>query len=107
MSITYYLPRPPVTSLRLDTEGAHDKLSVFVRGKLSGVLVTDQRCGGELATFFRGEPLLHSHYGGDERGVMFESLSIPLEAIAPSTCIIDEYGGVSRVGDLLAKRGAR
>lgn len=50
MSTDYFRFKTPVTSIRTVTEGAHDKVSVWINHQLSGVLVVDH--GANIADLF-------------------------------------------------------
>jgi len=73
MSTSYYRLKPPITHLRLEDTGGHNRLSIWVDHGLAGTLVLPKEATRDVIQCFTlyeddFECPLRTHRGGKERG---------------------------------------
>lgn len=110
MSTSYYRLRPPVTSVRVESAGHHDRVHVWVEHGLAGALVVPKDCTPSLLLLLSNEEMddskvpLRTLWGGDIRGTIVQVNDPGL----PDGCqVVSEYGEVFTVGAVKARQGVR
>jgi hypothetical protein len=106
MSTSYYRLRPPVTHLRLESGGGHDRLSIWIDHGLAGVLRLPKAATRDLLRAFildevDSECPLLTHWGGKAAVVTVNDGSLPDE-----TVVVSEYGELLTVAEVKVRDGA-
>ena len=101
MSTDYYPFLCGISSVRITKGPGHDRIEVWQRGGKCGELVVDLGTGQAIAKLFCNDVhVLHSHYGGIDKGVIVEKTpSFNEETIGPY--VLSEYGELVTVDELL------
>ena len=108
MSTSYYRLASPITHLRIDGSGAHDKISIWVSHGLSGILVIPKHETHNILRIFSYDEAddkcpLHTYWGGKERGTVVTTND---ESLPDEACVISEYGELLTVGEVKSRDGA-
>ncbi len=109
MSTSYYRLREPVTSLRIERNETHARLSIWTNHGLAGTLVLR---GDELAPLLCALSLdqddftcpLRTHWGGKDRGSV---VTVNDPSLPDDVNVISEYGVLLTVGEVKARDGAK
>lgn len=109
MSTSYYRLKPPVTYLRIEDQGSHNKISVWVSHGLSGALVVSKRETHAIVDMFTlhekdSQCPLRTHWAGASRGTV---VTINDDTLADEICVVSEYGELLTVGEVKARDGAK
>lgn len=107
MSTSYYHLKEPITSIRIEEGVGHDHLTVWEHGANAGTLMLSKGLGKKVALCFAEEvddahAPIRTHFGGKGRGCV---VTVQKEHLHPNTMLIDEYGTLFRVADILAMDG--
>ena len=108
MGTSYYRLKPPITHLKLETDGMNNRLYVFVNGGYVGKLVLNEQDTCQVLNCFAlresdNKCPLHSYWGGAEQGaVVCENEKLP-----DATIVISEYGKLLTVAQVKARYGAK
>jgi hypothetical protein len=104
MSCDYYRLKSPWTSARLEQTGKHYRLTLWEEGANTGSLC----CAWEdsvrsllLSLTDTNKVVMHTYFGGSKRGLEVEEKVI----LPHRTTLIDEYGNITSVGEVLALQG--
>lgn len=99
MSTEYYLLRKPITSLRLEPQGRHFKLSIWINHALAGELVLSDELSEVLTLFMEreGAPALQRYWGGLKEGVVVKE---NVKNLCETQQVISEYGELTTVGEV-------
>jgi len=101
MSTDYYRFNKPITSIRIESEGSHDKVSVWVDHAASGTLVVNKGQGYDiLKMFVSSEKVLHS-YAGPGATAFINKCVLDL---SDDEYVISDSGRISMVRDVLSER---
>ena len=95
MSTTFYRLGGGVTSLRLETRGAHTEVTIWVNGAQAGALTLREKEVPEFLYLFRGREFCNRASTG--LGVLH---SRELSPVDPELQLISEYGELTTVGKL-------
>lgn len=105
MSTNYYRLNPPITHLRLEDRGGHDRISIWVDHGLAGSLTVSKReTRGIIQMFSSDKCSLCTHWAGAERGVV---VTVNDETIPDEAVVISEYGELLTVAEVKRRDGAR
>jgi hypothetical protein len=102
MSTSYYRFKAPITNVRVETIGPHDKVTVWVNHQNAGTIVVDAGQGRDILKMFNsGEQVLHCYAGGAGH--------IPCVVkkdpnIQDSEYVISDYGDVLTAANVLLGR---
>ena len=106
MSTEYYRLKPPFTSIRIDSDAAHDRVTLWEDHANAGTLVLSSGRGRILARMLSddGPPVMRSYWGGSEVGtVVTESVS----DLNVNEFVLSEYGECLTVERVRARAGAK
>ena len=109
MSTSYYYPQDPITSIRLEQAGKHDRVHVWVNGQKAGTLTVDLGQGATIVRMFADrEPdetrcPMRTHWGGTTRGCV---VTENVRGLDPSLVLISENGDPVTVQQVRDKHGA-
>ena len=108
MSTSYYKLKEPITSIRIESNERHDKLTIFTRHGNAGMLVLDRGDGKDIARMFMAydednKCPMRTHWGGKEGAVVTENE----ENLLDEMTVISEYGEILTVGDVRKRAGAK
>jgi hypothetical protein len=98
MSTSYYRFKHPITCVRIETEGAHDRVTVWVNHQNTGTLVVDKGTGNDLLDLFEGKQVMHTYHGGSS------NLCVVKEdpTLSDDEYVISDYNEVMTVREVLA-----
>ena len=109
MSTSYYRLKQPITYLRVEDIGGHNKISIWVAHGLSGELIVPKEQTRYIVDCFveyeeDNRCPLRTHWGGKDRGSVVTIIdpTYPDEAI-----VVSEYGDILTVAEVKARDGAR
>lgn len=102
MSKSYYRFKKPITCVRVDSEGKHDKVTVWVNHQNSGTLVVDAEQRPNILDILTDDfnPVLHCYSGGDKGPCVIKNDP----DISDDEYVISEYNEVVLVKDVLFGR---
>ena len=109
MSTNYYRLSPPVTHLRLEDKGGHDRISIWVNHGLAGSLIVSKRETRGIIRIFtcyesNDKCPLYTYWGGAERGVV---VTVNDETVPDEAVVISEYGELLTVAEVKRRDGAK
>lgn len=109
MSTSYYRLKQPITHLRIEDAGGHDKIKIWVDHGLAGSLTVAKRDTKEFVRLFvlyeeDNECPLRTHWGGKERGAV---VTVNDDTLADESVVVSEYGELLTVADVKKRDGAR
>lgn len=105
MSTSYYRLRSPITHLRLESGGGHDRLSIWIDHGLAGVLTLPKEATRDLARAFilDSECPLRTHWDSERQKAV---VVVNDESLPDEVAVVSEYGELLTVGDVKARDGA-
>jgi hypothetical protein len=99
MSTSYYRLREPITSVRVDDIGGHDRISVWIAHGLAGSLVVRKLETKVILRMFAQEApsfYVYCDAGRKVRCIMIE------EGLEDAECLVSESGELFNVGQVRA-----
>ena len=107
MSTSFYRLKSPITHLRLEDTGGHDRLSIWVNHAFVGTLTLAYRETRSVIGLLADDDdqcPLRTHWGGSERGavVTVNDPDLPDEAV-----VISEYDELLTIAQVKARDGAK
>jgi hypothetical protein len=101
MSTSYTRFKKPITCVRIETVGPHDRVTVWINHQNTGTLVVDAGTGGDLLEMFdSGEQVLHCYAGpGSSPCVVKDDPNIQ-----DTEYVISEYRDVTTAANVLLGR---
>uniref|UniRef100_A0A6M3L3G4 Uncharacterized protein n=1 Tax=viral metagenome TaxID=1070528 RepID=A0A6M3L3G4_9ZZZZ len=102
MSTSYYSLREPFTSIRIESNSQHDKITFWSRHGNAGTLTVDKGDAKLIAIMISDNENLqpiHSHYGGEKGTIITENIS----GLLPEQVLISEYGEALTVAQIRSK----
>lgn len=102
MSMNYYRLKAPVTSVRLETNGGHDYLTIWEHKGNAGTLTLTRTQGIRLVFALTDwdNVVAHTWYGGDEKGVLLQVNDPSLHADL-GIHLVNELGETTTFGEVL------
>jgi hypothetical protein len=101
MSTSYYRFKRPITCVRIETEGTHEKVTVWVNHQNSGTLVVDKGTGKDILEMFdSGEQVLHCYAGAGSSPCVVKTDP----NIQDSEYVISDYNEITTVANVLLGR---
>jgi hypothetical protein len=106
MSTSYTRFKKPITCVRIETVGPHDRVTVWINHQNTGTLVVDAGTGSDILEMFdSGEQVLHCYAGPltgpDLDGTSKGACVVRTDPnISDDEYVISEYGVVMTAGEV-------
>lgn len=107
MSTDYYYLEKPITYLKLEDAGGHDKLTIWVNHGLTGTLTLAKRETKEVIWLFADDekcPPLHSHWNAEKKEAI---ITIEDSTLPDETMVISGHCELLTVAQVKARHGAK
>jgi len=100
MSTSYYRLKPPITSIRIDDLGNHDRINVWVSHGLSGSLTVSKDETPQILFMFAEIELDETKCITATWSKLFGTIINNDKGLSDTDCVISEYGKLHTIGEI-------